>query len=70
LSRSEVFAFCDESSDTPFFIVGSAEVQQRIYEALTVTQSVHAPISGNMGGQRFARCIMEERLIDRVAECR
>jgi len=31
-----VFAFCDDPSNTLFFIGGSAEIQQRIHETLTV----------------------------------
>ncbi len=35
---NEVFAFCDESSGTLFFIAGSAELQERIRETLTVIE--------------------------------
>lgn len=33
---AEVFAFCDVSSDTLFFVAGSAAVQQEIHESLVV----------------------------------
>lgn len=35
---NEVFAFCDDPSGTLFFIAGSAEVQERIHETLTVIE--------------------------------
>jgi hypothetical protein len=35
---NEVLAFCDEPSGTLYFIAGSAEVQERIHETLTVIE--------------------------------
>lgn len=36
----EVFAFCDEATNTLFFVTGGAEVQQRIHESLLVDPPV------------------------------